>query len=426
MLALLLALACSPPEEEPAPYEASRDDVAGVAILHLGGTPYDMGMQHAELFHDELQEGADWVDDSGFGSIVTMAEYYGLIDEAEANTYPDILEECQGLVDGFGDDEAWSMSRCLALAYGDPLLESISELLRSGGAAEDFELTPGCSQVVARGSATATGELVHGRNLDWMDVPFIIDNPALIVRHPEGGVPWVAYGFPGNVSPYSGMNAAGLALASNEAYGATAPDGEGRAHTQMQHELLGSVSTVAEVRAYLAEQDHCSAETVVASDATGDMGAFEMAVEGLVERGPVDDVVLATNHFVDPQAVEWHEVMDPSSSSVTRMQRLEELALPGGEDSLYGTLDLQSMVTGILRDTHNPYTGETCSPDQIDDCGTLANNGAIQSLVMLPESGRIYVAVGPAPVPQNAYVGFDIAALVNGDATVTSDPLTVE
>ncbi|MBN2801379.1 MAG: hypothetical protein JXX28_19715 [Deltaproteobacteria bacterium] len=391
-LALLLAACTYHPEP-------SLQMEEGVRVLRLVGTPYEMGQQHGELMREDLLAGAEWIDESGMGALVGLADYYGLLDEARANSFPSVVEECQGLVDGVGDEEAWTLDKCLILAYGDPILESLSHQL------------PGCSQFVAKGSATADGGVVHGRNLDWDEVSYMIERPTVIVRHPEGGIPWVAWGFPGNISPYSGMNAEGLVVASNEANGVTAPDGAGRAHTQMSRELLMTVETVADADAFLFAQDHVSAETLVISDATGDAGVFEMAVDGMARRSMANDVVWATNHFVDPVTAPLHVEVTEEDNTVSRFMRLEQLLTEG---DLRGRIDLQTTIHEVLRDTTNPVTGVTHPADLFDGGGTLANNGAIHSLVFLPQERLLYGAVGGIPVPQNAFIGFDVAALVSG------------
>ncbi len=402
LVALTVMIACQGPGDDDDSaiteqvFEPSVDYHGDIAILRVGGSAYEMGVQHGTLLREELLEGAAWIEDSEMGLLEPLADYYGLLDEAYANAYPDVIDECQGIVDAM-DDELWSMDRCLLVAYGDVVLEVITHEL-------------GCSQFVVRDPATADGSLIHGRNLDWARVDHILDHPTLIVRFPDGGIANVAFGFPGNVSPYSGMNAAGIALASNEAYGSEYPDRDGHGHTQMTRQLLQEAHSLDEVRAFYEAEDHISAELVVVSDGnTGQASVFEMTSGGIAERpmGPTG-VLYATNHFVDPDMAELH--VTPSEGSAARYLRLEQLLEPGGDSSLHGTLDLPASVA-ILRDTHNPVTGETHPPEMDDGGDSLANNGAIQSMVFLPASGALYVADGGIPIPQNAFTGFSLDAL---------------
>jgi len=51
--------------------------------------------------------------------------------------------------------------------------------------------------------------------MDWNQIDYIVQNPTVFVRQPTGGVAHVTIGFPGNISPYQGMNAAGITVATN-------------------------------------------------------------------------------------------------------------------------------------------------------------------------------------------------------------------
>ena len=398
-LLLILATACRGDEQDSGQaWSPSVEEVQGVLVLRLAGTAYEMGWQTAELLRDELLAGGEYIDDSELALMEPLAAYYGLDQWARDGSYQDVIDECQGLADGL-DDEAWSMERCLLLAYGDVVIEAISQKW-------------GCSQFIASGAATLDGGLIHGRNLDWSEVSFIVENPTLIVRHPTGGVPWVAFGFPGNISPYNGMNARGLSFASNEAYGTAAPDGQGRAHTQMARQVLQQYGSLDEARSFIEGEQHTSAEILVFADGDSSEGAVhELAADGMSERRlSADGLLYTTNHFVDPATEPLHEALEKDANSLSRYLRLEQLLEPDGAASLHGQLDLEAAVA-VLRDSYNPVTKELHDPALFDGGGTLANNGAIQSLVMLPEQGLIYVAAGGIPVPQNSFVGFSLGWL---------------
>ena len=391
-------------------FEPSLSYHGDIAVLRVGGTPYEMGVQHGTMLREELLAGAAWIEQSEMGLLEPLADYYGLLDEAYANSYPDVVDECQGIVDAM-DDELWSMDRCLLVAYGDVVLEVMTHEL-------------GCSQFVVRDPATIDGSLIHARNLDWSKVDHIIDHPTLIVRFPDEGLVNVAFGFPGNVSPYSGMNAAGLALASNEAYGLNYPDRDGHSHTQMTRQLLAEAHSLDEVRAFYEAEDHVSTELVVVSDGvTGEASVFEMSDQGIGERALGEDGVLfATNHFVQQEMAALHQ--PPTAGSAARYQRLDQLLTADGDGSRHGELDLAGAVA-ILRDTHNPATGET-HPAELEDGGdSLANNGAIQSMVFLPAEGTIYVAGGGVPIPQNPFEGFTLDDLFQVTGAGAPDPQTV-
>ncbi len=390
-------------------YEPGVEKRGAVWVLRLKGTYYEMGRQHATLMRDQILEGVAYIEGSELGLLEPMMKTMGFLDEAYAQSYDSIFEECRGMADVLGA-EGWTLDRCLSLAYGDVFLEH----LKAGG--------PGCSQFVVTGAGTVEGVLVHGRNMDWDRIDYLLTYPVVIVRHPEGRVPYAVVGFPGCVAPYNGVNAAGLSVASNEANSDNDIDRVGRSHVQMIAEVLGTATGLAEARAFLEALDHMTAEILVVADGAHDTAAvFEMSAThlGVREMGE-DRVVFATNHFVDPAMAPYHLAYGPEKSSMTRYQRLGQLVPPDGVETRYGTFDPEGAVR-VLRDRHNPYTGEDAPVDLFDGAGTIANNGNIWSIVFVPGRGELYVAAGPVPIPMNPYVGFSLDELLGWPGT-TSPP----
>lgn len=384
-----------------------------VKILRLKGTPYEMGRQHAKFLKDDLKIGSDYVDTSMLGILEPWAGEWGFLDEAYAQSYQDIVDECKGMSDEAAD-VGWTFQRCMALAYGDVVIE----WLNNGNLA--------CSQVVAAGAATVDGELVHARNLDWDKIDFLIEHPVVIVRHPTGRIPFAVVGFPGNVAPYNGINAAGISMASNEANSANDIDRVGRSHVQMLYEALATAETLDDVQAFLLGEDSMTAENLVAADGPGKRGAvFELAATHHAVRGTGEaSLVYATNHFVDPAMVPYCVPNPPEKSTMARFKRLGELLDPAAPGTLYGRLDLEKAVS-ILRDGHNAHTGEDIPGTQFDNGATIANNGAIYSLVFLPGKRMFWLASGGIPVPQQPFVGFSLDELLGLPGAKPADPAVI-
>ncbi|MEC7985004.1 MAG: hypothetical protein VX278_07565, partial [Myxococcota bacterium] len=170
-------------------------------IIRLSGTPYEMGVQHGELLLEELEDGTEYVsEDPLLGGMLHLADMQGLLEFAYENTPERYIEECEGLT-SVTEIVGWTMDHCVGLNMGDVIIERLLN---------PPEEIPGCSQLVAKSSVTQTGSMLHGRLMDWAQVDFIIENPTIFVRSPDDGIPHVIIGFPGNLSPYQGMNKAGL------------------------------------------------------------------------------------------------------------------------------------------------------------------------------------------------------------------------
>lgn len=408
LLALLPLAAC---EESDGP-KGSVEQRQHIKVVKLRGTAYQMGRQHAALLREALIAGYTFVEeDPLFSLMLGAARDGGYIEDAAQYSYPDIIDECQGLVDEMGG--TWTMDHCLTLNYGDVIVEYLGAGL----------MKQACSQFVMRGPATADGRMIHGRNLDWSRIEFIEQNPVVFLREPDGKLPWMAIGFPGNMSPYTGMNAEGIAVASNEADARTDKDRVGRSHVQMVREILQECRSLDEAEAFLRAQDHTTAEILTVSDGVnGQAAVFEMTANHLGMRTlDATDLVYVTNHFTHPDMVNECQDVEPGSSTWNRRERLRQLLEPDGPESVYGTIDVPGAIA-VLRDTYNPFTGETLSPDVIDGGKTLANNGAMQSVVFLPAEGILWVGMGVFPVTMQPYVGFSIHELLGEPAAVLPDP----
>jgi len=402
------------------PIEAHLEKHGDFTLVWLAGTPYEMGRQHGELLHDTIAEAMVFVaNDPLLSSLPTLAEALGIIDIAQQSTYPDILEECQGLVDATSD-VGFTMTFCLALNFGDVMLEFIENGIPEAG--------PGCTSVLARGDATPDGRLYHSRNLDWggMNLDIIYHNPVIFIRQPADGIPHVYVGFPLNLSPYTGMNLAGISIGSHEAEPASPAEqsATGRSHVQMVAQLLKHSKSMEDVRTFLHAEKHMSVEMFSVGDGQGQTGAvFEMTASRVMERPLEDDVVFVTNHFVHPDMVAKHA--KPSSGSKARFKRLTQLVPRDAEESVYGTLDIVGMA-GVMRDPINPDLEVQPTPAEIeasgwDIDGAIGLNAPMHLALFDPDRLLFWVAAGIPPVHVKPYTCFSLKELLGMSASDGSE-----
>lgn len=388
------------------PVEPHKEIFGQYTVVWYSGTPYEMGYQQGTLLHDELAAGTEWL-----GILTTLlppiANLLGLTDLAYENTYPDIIDECQGLVDAAGD-VGWTMDICMLLNFGDVLVEFVSD-----GFFKMDEASFGCSQVAATGDATKDGNLYHARSLDWSNISYLFDYPVIHVRQPSDGIPHVYIGFPGNLSPYNGMNIHGISIGSNEAVPLddTQHDNVGRSHVQMVGQLLKNAKSLDEVKEIITTSDHMSVEGLLVSDGpNNEAAAFEMTSTAVGIREMDDGVVRLTNHFIASETENLDE--EPAGESTTlRLDRLIQLTTQGHQDSIWGDIDPLGMV-GVLRDRVNPYTEEESPSGTFDNDGSLATNGSIYMIVYDPINLWFWVASGNIPVYGEPFVGFSLGELL--------------
>lgn len=382
-------------------YQPGVEMRGNVRVLRLKGTAYEMGRQHATFLHDELVVGGQFLDtDPTLSLLEPIAEANGYIEEAVAQSFDDIREECRGMADVVGA-EGWTFNRCMALAWGDVILENIGMGSTS------------CSQFIATGPATGGGAMIHGRSLDWDKIQYLLDYPTIIVRHPTGRIPYVVVGFPGNVATYNGINAAGISCGSNQNHAAPSElSRSGRSEIQMMNEVLASATSLEDVKAFFDRTERTVGNNLVFADGDHDTGAvFEMtrnhiAVRQLDEKG----IVFVTNHYTVPEMIPYGVDVPEGKSTKSRFLRLQQLLLPDGVDTHYGAIDLAAAVS-VLRDRYNPVTQVTAPADVFDGQGTISGNGCVYSLVFRPKERAFWLASGSLPIPTNPYVGFTLEDL---------------
>ena len=166
-------------------------------ILHVSGTPYEMGFQHGELMGEEV------------GQAVQAYVYDWAISENGMT-----LEEIDAIVDQFFPfipDKYKDEMRGVSEATG----ETLDDLWRYHSLPCKYH----CSGIAAWGDATANkenGDLIHCRSLDYaLDIGYEVqpqDLAIVVVKKPDDGAAWIAPVFSGFIGNIGGMNEYGISV----------------------------------------------------------------------------------------------------------------------------------------------------------------------------------------------------------------------
>jgi hypothetical protein len=157
-----------------------------VTLLHLWGTPWEMGYAHGALLKGQVADFCAKI-------IGTMTAGMGVdveaLDQAWAQMEPFVperyLEEMEGLAAGAGVD-LQTVKRVHAIP-------DLSEM--------------DCTFFAAWGDFTRGGRFIQLRALDYATEAHIQDNPAIVVYHPRRGPAYVNVGWCGFIGMVTGMNA---------------------------------------------------------------------------------------------------------------------------------------------------------------------------------------------------------------------------
>ncbi|NIA13982.1 MAG: hypothetical protein GWP08_07870 [Nitrospiraceae bacterium] len=178
--------------------KAYVEEVSGTMVLHLKGSPYEMGYQHGVLAGDQvrasfahldklIEEAKDEVGLSRFAANLLLDTVYAMCSKYIPERYK---REMEGIADGAGVP--------LQLVRRCNVLSVVTER--------------GCSSFAVFGKATGNGKTYHGRNFDWVMEGGLQDTTALILYEPDGGIPFASVAYLGNVGVVSGMNMEGIAI----------------------------------------------------------------------------------------------------------------------------------------------------------------------------------------------------------------------
>jgi isopenicillin-N N-acyltransferase-like protein len=167
------------------------ETINGYPVLHLKGTPYEMGYEHGALLKDSVRANMHNI----VGVLNTKAVEIGpltmsprpLVDGLVKLQRPYIparyYEEMKGVADG-SDAPLADIQAC----------NFLPELFH-------------CSGFAVMNSATKDGTLYHGRVLDYKCDWHLQEHAVLIVAQPKDGIPFVNVSYAGFIGSVTGMNA---------------------------------------------------------------------------------------------------------------------------------------------------------------------------------------------------------------------------
>lgn len=167
------------------------EEIDGYPVLHLKGTPYEMGFEHGALLKESVRENMHNIVAVLAGQSVSLGPLTleprpvvdSLVKFQRKYIPPRYYEEMKGLAAG-ADLPLADIQAC----------NFLPELFH-------------CSGFAVMNSATRDGTLYHGRVLDYKCDWHLQEHAVLIVAEPNGGIPFVNVSWAGFIGSVTGMNA---------------------------------------------------------------------------------------------------------------------------------------------------------------------------------------------------------------------------
>jgi len=358
-------------------------DINGYRVLSVQGSPREMGLQHGTLLADDVRRVVQDV-------VVKGAGAYGLegllagADVMERFLPGDIREELQGLAEAAKVDYRQLVALQL---FGD---------VRRGAA---------CTSYAVFGPATATGELIAGRNMDYWDYGASEYAAILLHSKPRDGHEFITCSWAGIINGWTALNDAGVVCSNNSAYGGE-DSLRGLSTCFMVRKVAQFAGSVEDgIGIVEATSRACGTNLLIAGGDPPDAAIVEYDHTRLAVRRAHDGYVAADNSFV---ALGSAGASEPS------------------EWSRHGTLlELIRGAYGRIDRTMNFAAAQ----------GVPIRSMNLHSALVFPRDRVMYVSMGKAPAADQPYhgyrltaggvIGLDTRQDSSGPADVDEDPVPI-
>jgi hypothetical protein len=371
-------------------FAPSRSDLGDLIVLDVAGSYEEMGRQQAELLGEELRrvyeqqrrEHERAVARGGFGDVLLDAigiPLWSGVGGAFEDSH--LHEELAGMATGLGVARRNLMRALLAL----------------GGGSTVFAATR---------SATADGQALIGRNVDWDDA--LGARRPLVVRYrPDNGdLEHLFVGWPLVGLPTVGVNEAGFALSFN--YFETDPQ-VGMLLPQWPHRrALQTARSVDEgIQVFLDARARGISAFMVMADADGDLAMVECSPSRCAVFRPDGDWFGQANHARTAEMIPFDRYRSPDSFDrragieAAVAQRLPALTPEAAAD--------------VLRDRSlHPWP----------NASNVANLSVLNAAVVHPASRTLWHSTTMQPLaPLGEYVGFSLATDAPAPIAIPASPM---
>ncbi len=386
-------------------------------VLHLEGSPYEIGYQHGMLLKEEIVKGvvpiyADPVHhgrEKGFSLTSWLVQRYlnwEVFRTLEKHQPRELREELKGIADGAGISYEIvfkaNNDTALSMYFMPRLVQSELAKLKAMG------IDPGsgaCSSFAATGKATAGGKILVGRNTDYHGMEGWPKYQTVMFVEPEKGFRHVKVGTAGLIMWNPGMNEKGIVLCSHRMfYDDMTPEGWNIA--AFTDAILRTADSLEKAREILkGNLRGASCGFVVIDGKTRNAFAAEVSTGSVTFREMVRGSVVMTNMAMseEKQKIDLVVRYRLNEGVPGRQWRLQQLI-----DEHYGKIDTQ-LAAAFMGDHIQYVTGI-----ERGIFGIVGVTNNVNSMVFSPEDLKLWIADGPAPVCNNPYIGFDLNVELQG------------
>lgn len=297
----------------------------GVTLVHLEGSPEEIGAQHATLLRDRMiaDEQELW---DGFADVVPFWPARVLMFDLGRIRYVDVA-------DGIPDPRRRELAAQAATFQPDPFASKIPTYQRMVtlhalyDIALGFERSPllGCTAFALAPEDTEDGHAIFARAFDFEATEIHDEGKAVFLVHEDGRIPFASVAWPGLAGVLTGMNAEGVAMAVHGGR-AREPVTKGIPTVLSLREALSTARDTKEAVRILENQPVMVSHIVFVADASGRFARVERApgVPAFVKE--TRERIGVTNHFEGPLADDPRDAeVRKNTTTVARKKRIDQL-----------------------------------------------------------------------------------------------------
>jgi isopenicillin-N N-acyltransferase like protein len=257
-----------------------------IPFVFLEGTPEEIGAQHAALL-------------TGYSKDLLDFPKRLFVDEGMAFFYPLVAQAGMSLLTNAPQHYQQEIAAATKQAKLEPQVLAVANTL--------LELRRmGCSTLIIEPAKSATGGPLFGRNFDFPPFGVLDRYSVVFVVKPTGKRPFASVSYPGLMGVLSGINDAGLCVATLDVYesgdGSSRFDPLGVPLTLVFRQILEECSTVDEAEVLL-KKTHATTHANLAVCDRDTSSVFEITSKQVARRNAKNATLPCTNHFRTPGLV---------------------------------------------------------------------------------------------------------------------------
>jgi isopenicillin-N N-acyltransferase-like protein len=335
------------------------EERSGILVLHLKGSPYEMGYQHGMLTKHLMGKSKEAFDEAippikggRIGEWIVRRYLFWKLGKMEKHVPEEFIEELKGMADSITEKKVNYREILLYHAMRD-----IGQVLM-------------CSSFVALPQATKNRKLIYGRNFDFLQGGSLEN--VVTFYEPDKGNSFVSIVWPGMIGIVSGMNDKGLTVGILTAYSKDVSF-DGIPSCFLMRKVLQYANNIEEAEGIIIQSKRTGPNIILLAD---EKGAFiiECSATKHALRKPQDGLLCSSNHFLSAiyEKDRKRRKALETGDSQARYKRMEQLLK---ENS--GQIDVEYGIK-ILRDD------------------LLLKKNTLHSVIFLPPTLEFLIAQGPS------------------------------